>query len=222
MSGVPVVLASSSPRRRELLALLGLAPEVVPANVDESRREGEQPAAYAERLAREKALAVRRDGAVVIGADTIVVIDGEVLGKPCDPADAAAMLKRLSGREHSVFTAVSAAYGGRVASGIERTRVWFRPLEQRIIEEYVATGDPLDKAGAYGIQGYGAIIVERIEGDFFTVMGLGLGKLLEVLRGVGLEYRFGLLTERAPALHSSATGGDPRPTSSTLPQRGSS
>jgi septum formation protein len=193
MSGVPVVLASSSPRRRELLALLGLAPEVVPANVDESPRRGEEPAAYAERLAREKALAVPRDGAVVIGADTIVVVDGEVLGKPAGPTEAAAMLRRLAGREHSVFTAVAAVYSGRVASGIERTRVWFRRLDQKLIEEYVATGDPLDKAGAYGIQGYGAIIVERIEGDFFTVMGLGLGKLVDVLQGVGLEYRFSRL-----------------------------
>lgn len=191
---VRVVLASASPRRRELLALIGLRCEVIPANIDEAWRDGEAPVAYAERLAREKSTAVARARAVVIGADTIVVLDGAILGKPRDAAEAEAMLRSLSGREHLVHTAIAVSFEGRVASGIETTRVWFRSLEDRLIAEYVATGDPLDKAGAYGIQGYGALIVERIEGDFFTVMGLGLGRLVALLGEVGLRYRFGVLT----------------------------
>jgi septum formation protein len=191
MRAVPVVLASSSPRRHQLLGLLGLSPEVVPSNVDETWRNGEAPAAHAERLARGKVGAVDRPGAAVIGADTIVVIDGAILGKPGDEAEAAAMLRRLSGREHEVFTAVAVSYGGRVASGVSRTNVRFRALDGAAIAEYVATGEPMDKAGAYGIQGFGAVMVEWIEGDFFTVMGLGLGLLVELLAGVGLRYRFG-------------------------------
>ncbi len=195
-SAVPLVLASASPRRRELLGLLGLVPEVVPAGIDESWRAGEQPEPHAERLAREKAAAVRRDGAAVVAADTIVVVDGDILGKPVDAAEAAAMLRRLSGRDHLVHTAMAASWRGRIASGVETTRVWFRPLDEATIRAYVATGEPLDKAGAYGIQGYGAVIVEKIEGDYFTVMGLGLGRLVALLREVGLDYRFGSLEAR--------------------------
>lgn len=191
MGEVPLVLASASPRRRELLALLGLTFEVAAADIDESWRNGEAPAAHAERLAREKAAAVARPQAAVVAADTIVVIDGAILGKPRDAADAAAMLRALSGRGHTVHTAVAVAYRGREASLVESTQVWFRPLDERTIAEYVATGEPLDKAGAYGIQGYGAVLVERIAGDYFTVMGLGLGRMVELLREVGLEYRFG-------------------------------
>jgi septum formation protein len=188
---VPLVLASASPRRRELLALLGLTFEVISTDIDETWRNGEAPAAHAERLAREKAAAVARPQAAVLAADTIVVIDGAILGKPRDAADAAAMLRALSGRAHTVHTAMAVAYRGREASGVESTQVWFRPLDERTIAEYVATGEPLDKAGGYGIQGYGAVLVERIAGDYFTVMGLGLGRLVELLREVGLEYRFG-------------------------------
>lgn len=194
MSGVvPLVLASQSPRRRELLGLLGLVPEVLPAGIDESWRPGELPAPHAERLAREKAavVAARRPDAAVVAADTIVVIDGEILGKPEHAANAAAMLRRLSGRDHVVHTAMAVAYRNHTASGVETTRVWVRPLGERTIAEYVATGEPLDKAGAYGIQGYGAVIVERIAGDYFTVMGLGLGRLIALMVDVGLEYRFG-------------------------------
>ncbi len=183
---MPVVLASTSPRRRELLDLLGLTFDVSPADLDETWRNGEAPAAHAERLAREKAAARARPGAVAIGADTIVVIDGAILGKPRDAAEAAAMLRRLSGREHEVFTAVAVAYDGRAASGAARTLVRFRPLDDATIGAYVATGEPMDKAGAYGIQGYGAVLVERIEGDYFTVMGLGLVLLTELLARIGL------------------------------------
>ena len=192
-----MVLASASPRRRQLLELLGLAPEVVPSDIDETWREGEGPAAHAERLAREKAARRARAGAVVIGADTIVVIDGAILGKPADAAEARAMLRRLAGREHEVFTAVAVAREARMASGVSRTRVRFRALDDATVAAYVATGEPMDKAGAYGIQGYGAVLVERIEGDYFTVMGLGLTLLVDLLARLGLSYRFGGITPQA-------------------------
>ena len=189
--GIPIKLASSSPRRRELLQLLGLSFEISPADVDETWRNGEPPAAHAERLAREKAAVRPRPGAVTIGADTIVVIDGAILGKPRDAADAGAMLRRLAGREHEVFTGVAVLHGGRAASGVTRTAVRFRELDDATITAYVATGEPLDKAGAYGIQGFGAVLVERIDGDYFMVMGLGLGLLVDLLERVGLRYCFG-------------------------------
>ncbi len=192
--GISIVLASSSPRRRELLQLLGLSFEISPADVDEAWRNGEPPEAHAERLAREKAAVRPRPGAVTVGADTIVVIDGAILGKPRDAAEARVMLRRLAGRGHEVFTGVAVAYGSRTASGVARTTVRFRALDDATIAEYVATGEPLDKAGAYGIQGYGAVLVERIDGDYFTVMGLGLGLLVDLLGRVGLRYCFGEVT----------------------------
>ena len=190
---IPLVLASASPRRKELLELLGLTPEIVPAHVDESAKNGEGPEAYVERVAREKAAAVhgRRREAVVVAADTTVVLDGAIIAKPESEAEAAAMLKRLQGRDHVVHTAIAVAYRNDTASGVETTRVWMRPLDEAAVKAYVATGEPLDKAGAYGIQGFGAVIVERIEGDYFTVMGLGLGRLVALLREVGIEYRVG-------------------------------
>ena len=200
VNGVRLVLASSSPRRRELLGLLGLAPEIDPADIDESLRAGEEPIAYAERLALEKAAAVapRHQDAVVIAADTIVVLGGDILGKPKDSADAVLMLRRLSGKEHLVHTAIAVSYRNDTVSGVETTRVWIRPLDDATIRDYARTGEPLDKAGAYGIQGYGAVIVERIAGDYFTVMGLGLGRLVALLGGVGVAYRFGELVPLAP------------------------
>ena len=192
--GIPIVLASTSPRRRELLQLLGLSFEVFPADLDETWRDGELPAAHAERLATQKAAARPRPGAVTVGADTIVVIDGAILGKPRDAAEARAMLRRLAGREHEVFTGVAVLHGGRAASGVTRTVVRFRELDEATITAYVATGEPLDKAGAYGIQGFGAVLVERIDGDYFTVMGLGLGLLVDLLERVGLRYCFGTVT----------------------------
>jgi septum formation protein len=191
---VRVVLASASPRRRELLALLGLTPVIAPADIDESWRNGEAPPAHAERLAREKAVAVHRPESVVIAADTIVVVDGDILGKPGDADEAGAMLRRLRGRDHVVHTAIAVAWLGRLASAVESTRVWFRALTDEEIAAYVATGEPMDKAGAYGIQGVGAVNIERIEGDYFTVMGLGLHRLVRVLAEVGLTYRYGVLT----------------------------
>ncbi len=188
-----LVLASQSPRRAQLLHQLGLRFDVLPADIDESYSPGEDPGAHAERLAREKALAIAGEhrGAFVIGCDTVVVVDGEVLGKPRDATDAVRMLLRLSGREHTVATGVAVAYdGARVKSALERVRVWFRPVDEALARAYAATGEPLDKAGAYGIQGYGAALVERIEGDYFAVMGLPLARLLSLLESFGLSYDF--------------------------------
>ncbi len=188
-----VILASASPRRRELLALVGIAHEVCPADIDESLLTGETPTGHSERLARSKAhtIAAREPNAVVIAADTIVVLDGDILGKPRDQADAVAMLARLSGRAHEVFTAIAVARGGQTESAVEQVRVTFRALTSHDVDMYVATGEPLDKAGAYGIQGYGATIVERVEGDYFSVMGLGLRRLVELLGRVGVRYELG-------------------------------
>lgn len=188
-----VVLASASPRRRDLLTRIGIAHEVRPADIDESQRAGEAPAAYADRLARAKALAVGAEDAVTIGSDTIVVVDADVLGKPRDARDAARMLRRLSGRSHRVMTAVAVAWQGRLVSAVEEVTVGFRELSQAEIAAYIATGEPMDKAGAYGIQGLGATIVERVEGDYFAVMGLPVQRLVRLLERVGLRYRFGPL-----------------------------
>ena len=196
-----VILASQSPRRRELLALIGIAHEVRPADIDESYLEGETPEQHCERLARGKATTlaerVSRE-AVVIGSDTIVVVDGQVLGKPDDVADAARMLRMLSGRSHTVLTAVAVARNGRLESAVERVAVSFREIDDAEIAAYIATREPMDKAGAYGIQGYGATIVSRIEGDYFAVMGLALNLLVQLLSRVGLRYEFGRLLETAP------------------------
>ncbi len=188
-----LVLASRSPRRAELLARLGLEFDVAIPDIDESVAPGEDPAAAAERLARAKALAVVRDGALTIGCDTLVVHRGEVLGKPRTPAEAVEMVRRLQGDRHVVYTGVALAAPGRCESAVEGTRVWFRSLDPRECEEYVATHEPMDKAGAYGIQGFGAAIVERIEGDYFNVMGLPIQRLLELFRRFGRRYAFGRL-----------------------------
>jgi septum formation protein len=193
MSTLRVVLASSSPRRHDLLDLIGIEHEVIPANVDESVRGRESPALHAERLAREKAgvIAGRDPQSVAIGADTIVLIDRKILGKPANSVDAGSMLRLLSGRVHTVVTAVAVARGKKIVSGVEKVSVTFRELSDDEIDAYIATGEPMDKAGAYGIQGFGATIVERIEGDYFAVMGLPLVRLVSLLEEVGVDYRFG-------------------------------
>ena len=188
-----VILASASPRRRQLLALIGIPHEVRPADIDETHRVGEAPAAYAERLAREKSCAIDAPDAVTIGSDTIVVVDGDILGKPRDRGHAVEMLRRLSGRSHVVMTGVAVRWNGRIASGVEQVGVTFRVLAPQEIERYVDTGEPMDKAGAYGIQGYGATIVDRVDGDYFAVMGLALNRLTRLAADVGLRYEFGPL-----------------------------
>lgn len=193
MAPAPIVLASSSPRRAELLTRIGLDFQIRPADIDESYLAGETAEAHAERLAREKALAVAgsHPDAIVIGSDTIVVLDDEVLVKPVDGDDAVRMLRRLSGREHRVFTGVAVCWRGESRSSIETVRVRFRTLTDQECRDYVATGEPMDKAGSYGIQGYGSAIVEAIEGDYFAVMGLPIVRLLGLIRQFGVEYRFG-------------------------------
>ncbi|MEI6813329.1 MAG: Maf family protein [bacterium] len=190
---IPVILASASPRRRELLALVGIVHEVRPADIDESLWPGETPVGHSERLARGKAhaIAAAAGDAVVIAADTIVVVDGDILGKPKDVAHATEMLRRLSGRQHTVYTAIAVARGERTESAVEAVEVVFRALSDSEIAEYIATGEPMDKAGAYGIQGFGATIVERVDGDYFSVMGLGMRRLVALLERVGVTYRFG-------------------------------
>ena len=128
---------------------------------------------------------------MVIAADTIVVVDGDILGKPKDVAHATEMLQRLSGRQHTVYTAIAVARGERTESAVEAVEVVFRALSDSEIAEYIATGEPMDKAGAYGIQGFGATIVERVDGDYFSVMGLGMRRLVALLERVGVTYRFG-------------------------------
>lgn len=189
-----VILASQSPRRRQLLDLVGIAHEVRPADIDESYLPGETPRAHAERLARGKAEAIATaDDVVTIGSDTIVVVDGDVLGKPRDRAHAVEMLRRLSGRSHTVMTGVAVRWNGRIASDVEEVGVTFRRLTDEDIERYIDTGEPMDKAGAYGIQGFGATIVERVDGDYFAVMGLALNRLVCLSRDLGLRYGFGPL-----------------------------
>ena len=190
---VRVILASGSPRRRQLLELIGIPHEVRPSNIDETMRPRETPRRHAERLAREKAsaIATREPDVITIAADTIVVVNRKVLGKPRDTDDARRMLAMLSGREHTVITAVAVARGRKLRSAIEEVKVKFRRLREDEIDAYIATDEPMDKAGAYGIQGFGATIVECVDGDYFAVMGLPLARLVTLLRDLGVRYRFG-------------------------------
>lgn len=235
MQGFRLVLASASPRRRELLAQAGFVFAVEAADVDESPRAGEEAAAYVGRLAEEKARAVfarrahpthrddpcpmdavpaktiHRDGTatgsasgndmeeslvastlaldedkehgplIVLGADTTVVLDGEILGKPMDAAEARRMLRRLSGRTHQVLTGVAVATRAGVVRGVETTEVVFAQIPDAELDEYCATDEPLDKAGAYGIQGYAARWISRIDGDYFNVMGLPIARVVRMI-----------------------------------------
>ena len=192
MTAPRVILASASPRRRELLTLIGIAHDVQPAGIDESLLPGETPVGHSERLARAKAhtIAEHERHAVVIAADTIVVLDGDILGKPRDRVEAATMLLRLSGRTHMVYTAIAVARDAVTESAVEQVAVTFRALSDDEIIQYIDTGEPMDKAGAYGIQGFGATIVERVDGDYFSVMGLGLRRLVALLAAVGVTYHF--------------------------------
>jgi septum formation protein len=183
---VPLLtLASQSPRRRELLGGLGIALEVRPAHADETPHPGEAPAAYARRVAREKARAVPGD--MVLAADTTVAVDGEILGKPSGPGDAARMLRLLSGRRHEVISAVCVR---RPAVRLEfdavvSTAVEVAPLDERTIAWYVATGEPLDKAGAYAVQGRFGAFVRSVHGSVTNVIGLPLDETLALLRRAG-------------------------------------
>jgi len=185
-----LVLASASPRRREILEAVGLDLRVLPVNVDESPRTGEDPAEFVLRLARAKALAVspgEAGGLPVLGADTAVVLDGAILGKPASREEARGMLQALAGRVHEVLTGVALVLpGGGVLDGVERTRVRFAPLREEEIERYLDGVEPWDKAGAYGIQGAAGWFVTRIEGSVSNVIGLPLSLVRELWLRAGL------------------------------------
>jgi len=182
-----LVLASASPRRAELLRAAGYEFEVVPADVDESVRPGETPSVYVRRLAADKSAATMRmlhqrpDAVVVLGADTTVVVDGEILAKPRDDGEAAAMLRRLSGRRHDVLTGVSLRSGAYEVGRVETTGVWFAPLDDAAIGWYVASGEGRDKAGAYAIQGLASRFIPRLDGSYTNVVGLPIPCVRELL-----------------------------------------
>jgi septum formation protein len=186
MSTPVLILASNSPRRRELLDQVGISYELDPAHVDESVLPGEGPEEYVLRVAMDKAVktALRHGSGLVLGADTVVVLDGDILGKPASREEAVDMLTRLSGRAHKVMTGVALvdALTGVSMSGVEVTEVRMCAISKDEVEAYASTGEPMDKAGAYGIQGRAALFVEGIDGDFFNVVGLPLAKLNRMLK----------------------------------------
>ena len=186
-----IILASQSPRRRELLERMGVRDfRVVTPDIDEHMDRELPPEELVRRISLEKALAVQEqegNTSIIIAADTVVALDGAVLGKPADESDAARMLSALSGRTHQVFTGLTVACGADVRTVSEETAVTFRPLTQAEIAAYVRTGEPMDKAGAYGIQGYGALLVEGIRGDYYNVMGLPVCRLGGLLMELGVD-----------------------------------
>ncbi|MFQ5538109.1 MAG: Maf family protein [Gemmatimonadota bacterium] len=190
-----LVLASASPRRAELLRRLGLDAEVMPARVDERFLPGEEPKGHVARLARAKAEEVRSalpsgPDLLVVGGDTVVVLDDQVLGKPRDEDQAVEMLTRLAGRTHRVVSGVAVAAEWRTYTDVSVTEVTFCPFGPEEARAYVATGEPMDKAGAYGIQGCGAALVEQIQGDYYTVVGFPVSRLLALLSRAGWRYTF--------------------------------
>jgi len=185
---MPIVLASASPRRQELLKNAGIDFVVHPASIEEVGRAHETPVAFAERMAREKARAVQQSFPCrcILAADTVVVVDDQVLGKPRDSEDAARMLRVLSGREHRVITGVCLLGAGFEDVLSETTAVHFSPLTDAEIRDYIATGEPMDKAGAYAIQGIASRWISGIEGDYFNVVGLPVGLVWRMLRERGV------------------------------------
>ncbi|WP_274362617.1 Maf family protein [Paenibacillus thermotolerans] len=191
-----LILASSSPRRQELIRSLGLPVRIRPSDVDETIEGELAPADIVETLADRKASAVYdglvREGeraGIVVGSDTIVVLDGQVLGKPVNERDAARMLSALQGRDHEVYSGVALidAESGEKAVSHRVTRVWMKPMDEETIRRYITTGEPNDKAGSYAIQGIGATLVERIEGDYFNVVGLPLALVSDMLKAFGVR-----------------------------------
>jgi septum formation protein len=182
-----LILASASPRRLHLLEQLGLRPQVVPADVDETPRDGEEPVAYVQRVAAEKADAVARHhpDAVVLAADTTVDLDGTILAKPVDRDDARRMLRALSARTHRVHTGVAVRCGGEHRDTVVTTLVTFVPVDAATLDWYLSTGEPFDKAGAYALQGAGGVLVERVQGSVSNVVGLPLAPTVALLDAVG-------------------------------------
>ncbi len=189
-----LIVASASPRRRELLAQAGFVFQVEPSDADETLPDGVTPAAAVELLASRKAQSVaeKHPDDVVLGCDTIVALEGEKLGKPQTAADAKAMLRRLSGKTHMVYTGVCITDGTHTERFVSATDVTFYPLSAQTIDAYVATGEPMDKAGAYGIQGLGSVLVQSFSGDYFTVVGLPLAQCARVLATFGIEGKIKL------------------------------
>jgi septum formation protein len=182
---INLILASQSPRRRELLTILGYEFSVVPSSIDETPTPGEEPPMYAARVARDKGMEVasRVSHSIILSADTVVTIDNEILGKPADENDALRMLRKLSGREHSVYTAVTLINQAKqeTLEGLDRTRVWFKTLTDKEILDYIRRENVFDKAGAYAIQGYAGVYIPKIDGNYFNVMGLPLPLVHELL-----------------------------------------
>lgn len=183
-----IILASASPRRKELLSQLGLEFTIVIPHVDEKTRQGEHPEDFCRRISMDKAAIVSQDypDALIIAADTIVVIDGKILGKPHENKEARAYLTLLEGRTHEVYTGYTIMYKGESRTKVIRTRVHFRSMSEEEILWYIATGEPLDKAGAYAVQGIGSIFVDRLEGSYTNVIGLPLSDLYYDLKGFGI------------------------------------
>lgn len=203
-----LILASGSPRRASVLSQLGLHFTVSAQDVDETPRPGEGAFEMSERLARAKAKAGVEDGALTFGFDTVVAHRGDVLGKPSSVEEAIAMVERLADDTHVVFSGIAAATPERIESTVERTTVRFRPVLPGEAAAYVETGEPLDKAGAYGIQGVGAALVSRIEGDFFNVMGFPIGRFQDLLESFGWRYRFGRLIPTVDTLEPGSTSSE--------------
>ena len=185
-----IILASQSPRRRELLERMGISHfDVIPAKGEERADPNLTPEQLVEELSRQKAaeIAANQPDSLIISADTVVAVDGTVLGKPRDRDDAVRMLQTLSGREHTVYSGLTVCWQGRSVTQHEATAVRFRPLTLDDIHHYVSTGEPMDKAGSYGIQGYGCTLVEGISGDYYNVVGLPLCRLSQILSGFGVD-----------------------------------
>ncbi|MDR1376922.1 MAG: Maf family protein [Synergistaceae bacterium] len=187
MKDLDIVLASGSPRRRDLLEGLGWKFRILTPEIDENPRAGESPEELCLRLAAAKAQSVDCDEtSLIVAADTIVVVDGDVLGKPADEDESLRMIRRLQGRVHEVLTGMGIRWKKRVSTGLERTRVYFRSLDERALRAYAETGEGMDKAGAYAIQGRGSLLVSSIEGDYFNVVGLPLCRLGSMLEEMDL------------------------------------
>lgn len=195
MEAHQLILASSSPRRRELIQMLGLPVHMITSGADESYSQELTPEEVVKLLSRRKAKYVLQQvqsqgmKGIIIGADTIVVMDGKILGKPHSEEDAQSMLRALQGKVHDVYSGIACidASSGKMLTASRRTRVWMRPLTEDQIAAYIASGEPMDKAGAYGIQGLGSVLVDRIEGDYFNVVGLSLSLLSEMLQDFAIH-----------------------------------
>ena len=185
------IVASGSPRRKELLSAAGYSFDIIPSEADETLPKGIHASDAVALLSKRKALSVSKEnpGAVVLGCDTVVSLGGKILGKPKNRAEAFSMLSSLSGKEHEVFTGVFITDGEKEKGFVSRTKVGFYPLSKETIESYIETGEPSDKAGSYGIQGFGSVLVKKIDGDYFTVMGLPINECARVLSSFGIHGR---------------------------------